>query len=86
MPVQLFSLRFGKNEPWVQSWKMMKVRSVKPATGIASSSTSQSETWSSAYIAAVSSRYGSTDVARSSIPRLVEGWAYGAKRSRQKDG
>ena len=31
----------GRNEPWVQSWKTMKVRSRKPEVGIASARTSQ---------------------------------------------
>src|SRR5205807_8188453 len=64
----------------------MKIRTRKPPAGMASASASQSETWSSAYMPAVRTTYGITEVARSSRPRRSEGLAYGARRSRQNDG
>ena len=43
MPNQLLAFRLGRNEPCVQSWKRMNVRSRKPAVGIVSASASQTE-------------------------------------------
>ncbi len=34
-PIHWLPRRLGTNEPWVQSWKTMKVRSRKPEAGIA---------------------------------------------------
>ena len=55
-PKRLFHFREGRNEPWVQSWKRMKLRSRKPDAGIATASTSQYETSSSLYITTISAR------------------------------
>ena len=46
----------ARNEPCVQSWKTMKVRSRNPAVGIASASTIRYETWSVRYMTADSAR------------------------------
>src|SRR5947209_425143 len=64
----------------------MNVRSRNPAAGTASTRTRRIETSISTYIAAVSTRYGTTEVARSSKPSRRQGLAYGASRSRQKSG
>jgi hypothetical protein len=58
-----------KNELCAQSWKMMKVRSRKPAAGSASASASSVETRSAKKIATSSRRYGATEVPRSIRPR-----------------
>ncbi len=70
----------GMNEPCVQSWKTMNVRSRKPAVGIAIGSTTQNEVpLSSIQIcSAISARYGTTEVSRSSMLRGTLAWAYGA--------
>ena len=41
MPSHVLSRRDGRNEPCVQSWKTMNVRSRKPAAGIAIASVSR---------------------------------------------
>ncbi len=55
-PSQRFARLVGRNEPWAQSWKTMKVRSRKPAAGIARARVSQTETSRPRYIATVSTR------------------------------
>jgi hypothetical protein len=40
-PTMSLALRLAKKEPWPQSWKTMKVRTMKPAVGMASSTVSQ---------------------------------------------
>ena len=55
-PTHLFPRFVGMNEPWVQSWKTMKVRSRKPAAGIARARVIQTETSSEAYISTVRAR------------------------------
>src|SRR3954467_11709899 len=64
----------------------MNVRTRKPAAGSASTSTSAADRSRTAYINAVTARYGSTEVATSAEARRVFGIAYGPKVSRQKDG
>src|SRR4051812_7475155 len=64
----------------------MNVRSRKPVAGIARPTTSATETSSNAYIIAVSSRYGTTEVATSRTARRGSGAAYGANVSRQNNG
>src|SRR5579859_5917164 len=64
----------------------MNVRRRKPAAGSDSASTTRSENWSRTYMAPVTTRYGSAEVARSSRPRRAEGVAYGARSSRQNEG
>ncbi len=64
-PNHVFQRRDGRNEPWVQSWKTMKVRTRNPPAGMDSARTRRYETSSSEYIATHSSRKGTTDVARS---------------------
>ena len=46
----------GRNEPWAQSWKTMKVRRRKPAAGIARARVIQTETSRQRYIATVRAR------------------------------
>ncbi len=78
----MFAVLEAKNEPWPQSWKTMKVRSAKPEAGTAIASISQND-WSSAHtITGHSSRYGTTEVARSSSARPRSGVAYGAISAR----
>src|SRR5215218_2829447 len=62
----------------------MYVRSRKPAAGIASASTTRSETSSARYISTESARYGTSEVAMSSRLRPRRGRVYGARASRQK--
>src|SRR2546421_4966705 len=84
MPTHAFARLDGRNEPCVQSWNTMKVRSMKPAVGIARAATSRYETSRAQYMSAVSAMYGSAEVAMSSRPLRTLGLAYGASRSRQK--
>jgi hypothetical protein len=49
-PTRLFQRCDGRKEPWPQSCMMMKVRTIRPAVGIASSSVSQYDQLSERYI------------------------------------
>ena len=82
MPSQLFAFRDGRNEPCVQSWKRMKVRSRKPAVGMVSARTSQKETSNSANRGDQSARYGTTEVAMSSRLRPQVGVGVGLEVAR----
>src|SRR3954467_13282595 len=64
----------------------MNVRTRKPAAGSASTSTSAVDTSRTAYINAVTARYGSTEVATSAAARRGAGGAQGPRGARQKDG
>ena len=61
----------------------MKVRSRKPAAGIARASVIQTETSRQRYIATVRARYGTTEVATSKRLRRSDGCSYRAIDSRQ---
>src|SRR3954453_15597499 len=64
----------------------MNVRTRNPAAGTARTRTSGGDTLRTAYISAISARYGTTDVVTSSAARLTSGFAYGASVSRQNPG
>jgi hypothetical protein len=51
IPITVFSRFDLKNDPWPQSWNIMKVLTIKPAAIIASGSISQKETFSAKTIA-----------------------------------
>ena len=55
----------SENEPCVQSWKTMNVRIRNPAAGTASAERQQTETCSANTITTSRTRYGTTDVPRS---------------------
>ena len=56
MPIQWLARRDARNDPWVQSWKTMNVRTRKPAAGMTSATASSVETLSAAYMSAVMAR------------------------------
>ena len=83
LPSHRFPRFVGRNEPWAQSWKTMKVRSRNPAAGIARARVTQGEISMLRYIATVSAKYGATEVARSRRLRRSEGCSWAAIDSRQ---
>jgi len=86
VPSMSFARRERRNDPCVQSWKTMNVRSRKPAAGTTSRSDSSHDTCSASTIAAISTRYGTTDVATSTRLRASRGLAYASSAPRQERG
>lgn len=83
VPSQALARLDARNDPCVQSWKMMNVRIRKPAAGIASARVRRYETPSVRYITADSARYGATDVATSrALHRGAGGCRARASRAR----
>ena len=74
-PNMSFARRERMNDPCVQSWNTMNVRTRNAEAGKTSTSDNHTETRSAKNIATSNARYGSTEVARSSRLRPSRGSA-----------
>src|SRR5204863_2217376 len=85
-PNTSFARRVRMNDPCVQSWNTMNVRTKNADAGKTSRRDNNTETRSANVIATSKATYGTTDVPRSSMLRPSRGSAQASRTPRQERG